>query len=250
MKIIISPAKKMRVENNILDTAGKPVFLEDTKKLHARLAALGPDELKELFRANDSIVRLNYERFQSMDLERGTTPAVLAYVGLQYQSMAPDVFEEKQWDYVRRQLAILSGFYGILGACDGVVPYRLEMQAKLSMGEKRDLYEFWGDRLHRELTKEDPIVLNLASKEYSRAVEPYIKEEEQFITCVFGTVQGSRVRVKATEAKMARGDMVRWLASRQIQNVERVKDYCGMNYRFSEEHSTAVELVFLKNDLS
>lgn len=248
MKIIISPAKKMRVESNIVDTTGTPVFLEATKGLHARLAALSLSQLKELFQANDSITRLNYERFQAMDLERGLTPAVLAYVGLQYQSMAPDVFEERQWAYVRDHLCILSGFYGILGACDGVVPYRLEMQARLSMGEAKDLYEFWGDRLYRELTKEDPVVLNLASKEYSRAVEPYIEVPEHFITCVFGTLQGNKVKVKATAAKMARGDMVRWLAAGQIQDIGRVREYRGLDYQFSESHSTGRELVFLRDE--
>lgn len=249
MKIIISPAKKMRVENNIMDTAGTPVFLEDTRKLHARLAALSLSGLKELFQANDSITRLNYERFQTMDLDRGLTPAVLAYVGLQYQSMAPDVFEACQWEYVREHLCILSGFYGLLRACDGVAPYRLEMQARLSMGESKDLYEFWGDRLWRELTKDDPVVLNLASKEYSRAVEPYIKVPGHLITCVFGELQKDKVKVKATAAKMARGDMVRWLAAGRIQDVERVREYDGMDYRFSEEHSTDTELVFLKQNL-
>ncbi|MFQ9935747.1 MAG: peroxide stress protein YaaA [Phascolarctobacterium faecium] len=45
--------------------------------------------------------------------------------GIQYQYMAPRVFENAQPDYVAEHLNILSGFYGILKAMDGVVPYRL-----------------------------------------------------------------------------------------------------------------------------
>ena len=89
-----------------------------------------------------------------------------------------DVYKRQ---YVNRHLRILSGFYGILNACDGVVPYRLEMQAKLPVDGCRDLYEFWGDRLYRELVKEDQVIINLASKEYSKAVEPYIEKDEMCI---------------------------------------------------------------------
>ena len=35
MKIIISPAKKMRVQTDIMEETGMPVFLEDAKRLHA-----------------------------------------------------------------------------------------------------------------------------------------------------------------------------------------------------------------------
>ena len=49
-----------------------------------------------------------------MDLRRRLTPAVLAYEGIQYQYMAPTVFETAQFDYIREHLRILSGFYGLL----------------------------------------------------------------------------------------------------------------------------------------
>lgn len=68
-----------------------------------------------------------------MDLEKGLTPALLAYEGIQYQYMAPGVFEDGAWVYVQEHLRILSGFYGILRPLDGVAPYRLEMQAKGSL---------------------------------------------------------------------------------------------------------------------
>lgn len=245
MKIIISPAKKMRMETDMMDTIEKPVFLKDTDRLRRCLRTYTREELKKLFGANDSITELNYQRYQEMDLERGLTPAVLSYVGLQYQSMAPDVFERGEWDYIREHVKILSGFYGLLNACDGVVPYRLEMQAKLEVDGKKDLYEFWGDRLYKKLAEKDSIILNLASKEYSKAVEPYIEDKVRFVTCVFGVLQGDKVKVKATAAKMARGDMVRWLAGNQIEDLEQVKEYRGPGYRFCPERSTDSQLVFL-----
>ena len=69
MKIIISPAKKMRVQTDIIEETGMPVFLEDAKRLHDILKAYSMEQLKKLFGANDAITRQNYERYQTMDLE-------------------------------------------------------------------------------------------------------------------------------------------------------------------------------------
>ena len=80
-----------------------------------------------------------------MKLKSQLTPAILSYEGIQYQYMAPSVFEENQYDYIQEHLRILSGFYGVLKPMDGVTPYRLEMQAKLSVQGKKNLYDFWGN---------------------------------------------------------------------------------------------------------
>ena len=62
MKIIISPAKKMRVQTDIIEETGMPVFLEDAKRLHDILKAYSMEQLKKLFGANDAITKQNYER--------------------------------------------------------------------------------------------------------------------------------------------------------------------------------------------
>ena len=172
MQIIISPAKQMRVDTDSIEAEGQPFFLEETKKLLSRLKTFDRGALRELFRTNEKITEENYLRYACMDLEKGRTPALLSYVGLQYQYMAPQVFTVEQWEYVRTHLWILSGFYGMLRPKQGITPYRLEMQARLSVGEAKDLYAFWGDRLYKELVREEQVVLNLASKEYSKARDP------------------------------------------------------------------------------
>ena len=108
-------------------------------------------------------------------------PAVTAYEGIQYRYMAPGVMETVHLDYLRGHLRILSGFYGLLRPFDGVIPYRLEMQAQLKVDGCLDLYRFWGDRLARQLALETDCVLNLASKEYSKAVEPHLSENVRFL---------------------------------------------------------------------
>ena len=248
MKIIISPAKKMRTDTDTLPPGGFPVFLEKTERLLLKLREFSFGELQALFGANEGITRENLERFASMDLRAARTPALLSYVGIQYQYMAPQVFTDTQWEYVCGHLRILSGFYGILRPDDRVSPYRLEMQAPLSVDGKKDLYAYWGGDIYRELTREDGQILNLASREYSRCVESFLTPEVSMTTCVFGEPQNGKVRVKGTYAKMARGEMVRWLSLNQIERVEDARDFGELGYRYAPELSGEREYVFLRDD--
>ena len=246
MKIIISPAKKMRVDNDTFVPLSKPAFLDKTLKIKDELTKMELPALQKLWECNDEIAELNFKRLQTMNLERNLTPAVFAYDGLQYQHIAPNVLDEEALDYLQKNLKILSGFYGILRAFDGVVPYRLEMQARLACDGYKNLYAFWNSLLYDELTKEDGELLNLASKEYSKAVEPFVKNGVCFVTCVFGTYVKGKLKVKATEAKMARGEMVRLCAENNVQSVDEVKAYNVRGYVFNEELSSENEFVFVK----
>ena len=246
MKIIISPAKKMRVDNDTFVPLSKPAFLDKTEKIKEALTKMELPALQKLWECNDEIAELNFNRLRNMNLERNLTPAVFAYDGLQYQHIAPNVLDEAALDYLQKNLKILSGFYGILRAFDGVVPYRLEMQARLACDGYKNLYAFWNSMLYDELTKDDGEVLNLASKEYSKAVEPFVKNGVRFVTCVFGTYVKGKLKVKATEAKMARGEMVRLCAENNVQSVDEVKAYNVRGYVFNEELSSENEFVFVK----
>ena len=246
MKIIISPAKKMRVDNDTFVPLSKPAFLDKTEKIKEALTKMELPALQKLWECNDEIAELNFNRLRNMNLERNLTPAVFAYDGLQYQHIAPNILDEEALNYLQKNLRILSGFYGILRAFDGVVTYRLEMQARLACDGYKNLYAFWNSLLYDELTKDAGEVLNLASKEYSKAVEPFVKNGVRFVTCVFGTYVKGKLKVKATEAKMARGEMVRLCAENNVQSVDEVKAYNVRGYVFNEELSSENEFVFVK----
>lgn len=252
MKIIISPAKKMEECPDLFEPGELPAEIERTERLYEALRKMSEEELKTLFRANDRITRENYLRYQNMDLSRAQTPALLSYVGIQYQYMAPKLFSREMWEYAKKHLRILSGFYGVLRPDDRIVPYRLEMQAKLSVNGTADLYAFWNRRILDDVLGEtdegqDQVIINLASKEYSRAVEAYLTPQIRYVTCIFGTEQDGKVKVKATEAKMARGEMVRFLAEKEITDVERIREFDRLGYSFSEKHSGPDCLAFIKH---
>lgn len=247
MRIIISPAKKMNVDTDSLPWRDLPQFLNRTEVILDRLKAFSYDELKKLWKCNDKIASENVDRLEHMDLRQGLTPAILAYEGIQYQYMAPGVFTEREFDYAQEHLRILSGFYGLLRPFDGVTPYRLEMQAKLRVGDEKDLYAFWGDSLARTLFCESDCMINLASKEYSLCVSRFLPSHIRFVTCVFAERLNGKLVEKGTMCKMARGEMVRFMAEQQIVDPVQIKRFDRLNYRFSENESSGDTYVFLKN---
>ena len=245
MKIIISPAKKMNTNTDMFSCKGTPVFLKDTEKLKEWIKTFTYEEVKALWGCNDKIAELNFRRFHEMDLHRNLTPALISYEGIQYQYMAPEVFDQSEWEYVQSHLRILSGFYGVLKPLDGVTPYRLEMQAKAQIEDKKNLYEFWGNRLYGEVRGNGETIVNLASKEYSKCIEKYLTSGDHYITCVFGERKGGKIIQKGTQAKMARGEMVRYMAAHHVENTEDLKQFHGLDYSFAEDESTETEYVFL-----
>lgn len=248
MRIIISPAKKMNVDTDSLPWQDLPLFLEKTEQLHQAMRALSYDTLKKIWKCNDQLAQLNVERLQQMDLHNNLTPAILSYEGIQYRYMSPGVFTEQQLTYVQEHLRILSGFYGLLRPFDGVTPYRLEMQAKLPAAGKKDIYTFWGDQLAKALFAETDCIVNLASKEYSTCISRYLPESVRFVTCVFGEEKNGKVVEKATMCKMARGEMVRYMAEHEVRKPEEIQAFDRLQFTFSPERSDASTYVFLKND--
>ena len=247
MKIIISPAKKMRIDTDSLPWLDLPVFLSRTQHLCATMQSISYEELKKIWKCNDSIAQLNTKRLESIDLYTRLTPAILAYEGIQYQYMAPGVFTEREYDYIQNHLRILSGFYGVLKPFDGVTPYRLEMQAKLRIGEHKDLYSFWGSSLANSLLSETDCIVNLASKEYSICVSKYLPQNVRLITCVFGEEKDGKIIEKGTMCKMARGEMVRFMAENQISDPEDIKSFDRLNYCYDKMRSDDKIFVFIRD---
>ena len=157
--LIISPAKRMDMVEGPPSACSRPEFLESATQLAHGLLALGYDGARQVWRCSEAIARRSWAQLQTMPDDMLADPALLSpavtsYVGIQYQHLAPQVMSDRQIDWLRAHLRILSGLYGVLRPLDGVVPYRLEMQARLPMGASRDLYGFWGERIHDALARD------------------------------------------------------------------------------------------------
>ena len=237
--------------DDIIEWEQLPIFITQATELKDCLNQLSYDDLKKLWQCNDKIAQTNYKRLQKLSLTTNLTPALLAYEGLQFQYMAPHVFDNDQWNYANKHLIILSGFYGLLRATDGVTPYRLEMQAKLQVNNTKNLYDYWQSSIYNALVADCSVIVNLASKEYSKVIEKYQDDKVKMVTCTFGEltkVNGiKKVRTKATAVKMARGEMVRYMAENNVQDVEQLKSFDRLLYVYSEEYSSDENYVFVKH---
>ncbi len=238
---------KMKEDNESFAHQQPPILLQDTQVLLAYLKSLEYKELKKIWKCSEKLAELNDERIRKMDLNKRLTPAILAFQGLQYQYIAADVFTYKELDYLEEHLRILSGFYGVLKPFDGVVPYRLEMKSKFKDWEFDSLYNFWTDKISQVVQSETDVILNLASKEYSQAVTNYLTEDTQVIECVFGEIIDGKVKQKGTLAKMARGEMVRFMAENQIKDLEQIKKFDRLDYSFRPDLSDSDNIIFVKN---
>lgn len=246
MRIIISPAKQMKTDTDTFECRECPVLMDKTSILKDWIQSLSYEEQKALWACNDKIARVNSDRFSNMNLTEQLTPALLAYDGIQYTYMAPAVFEDGRFEYVQEHLRILSGFYGVIKPLDGVVPYRLEMKSKINVDGYTNLYAFWEDDIYNEVMDDSRILINLASKEYSKCIEKYLRPDDRFITCVFGEIENEKVVQKGVYAKMARGEMVRFMAGIHASKPEDMKEFEWSGYRYDEERSTDDKYVFIR----
>ena len=129
MRFIISPAKKMNVDGDTMEAVGRPVFLERAEVLKGWLQGQSKEELQRLWGCNEKIAELNYERLRGMDLEKGVTPAVLAYEGIQYQYMACLLYTSIRMQSWQSDLRLMTDFIMILNLA-ALFPVTISRQLK------------------------------------------------------------------------------------------------------------------------
>ena len=230
MKIILSPTKQMKYVDTYTFEGTTPQFQKNADELKEHLRHLSYDELKKILKASDAITKTVYDMYQK---KQPTSPALLTYAGIAFQYMAPDIFSDSAFEYVQNHLRILSGMYGILKPYDLIEPYRLEMQTKCPFS----LYEYWNQQLAMAL--DDDFIINLASEEYAKCIRKY----KPLIDIRFVE---ANLKEKGVYAKMARGEMVRYMAENNVQTLEQLEQFDRQNYQYSPEHSKKDLLVFIR----
>lgn len=248
MQFIIAPAKKMQIDVDTFAPETWPENLAQTTEILSALRALTPAERKKLWQCSDKLAAASEQQLAQLNLKGPLTPAIIAFVGIQYQAMAPDLFTESALQYIQAHLRILSGFYGALRPFDGIVPYRLEMGSRLAVGHAKNLYDYWGARLHDQLDFTQGPVINLASVEYAKAIRPYLTPDEAMLDITFGRMVDGKFKTRATQAKIARGSMVRFAAMNGLTQPEQLKAFDHPHYHYSPSRSTHSEMVFEYHD--
>ena len=252
MLTLLSPAKKMNMaptEKGIPVT--QPRLLDDTKELAVVARTQTAEDLKRLMHISDNLAAMNFERFQTFNLDNRSNsakPAGLAFDGDVYWGLEADSLSDDTLSYAQDHLRILSGLYGVLRPMDAIQPYRLEMGTRMANGRGKSLYDFWGtriaDRLNEDLAGHaDTTVVNLASNEYFKAVDARALGRT-IISAKFLNVKDGEARSLMYYAKHARGSMARWIMENRVDRADGLKDFNAGGYTLDAAASTEKELVF------
>ncbi len=253
MKILLSPAKSLDMTSELPTTRGtQPRFLETTEKIHKKLERLSTKKLSELMGISQKLAELNYHRnqeFQEIHSKENSRPAMFMFDGDVYSGLDAYSIPMEKLDAAQESLRILSGLYGILRPLDSVQPYRLEMGTKLSVQQKKDLYEIWRKKITDSLNNEmmeGELMVNLASQEYSKAID-FKKMKSLVISPVFKDLKNGELKIISFFAKKARGSMARFILDKSLNSLEELKNFDSIGYGFSEkETQNENEPVFIR----
>ncbi len=252
MLILLSPAKNMNFDPVERDLpATEPPLIGETRILSKTTRQLTAPKIKAMMKISDDLARLNRERFQAFDADTpGEKQAAFAFNGEVYRGLEADSLSDDDLDYAQDHLRILSGMYGALRPLDAIHPYRLEMGRKLHTRRGENLYDFWGDRIAKHLnslqdSKDEPVVLNLASNEYFKSVDRK-KLKGRVITANFKEEKGGQLRALMVFAKKARGMMARWVIQNRVEDPAELRKFDLGGYRFEADGSSEDELLFTR----
>lgn len=246
MIAILSPAKNMRAISLPYEISlTEPQFPQKTQQILRELKQYQPWQLEEKMKINSQIALSAFFYFQDFSWDSLRYPALLSYYGLAYQNLDAHNFSMVDLQFAQDHLRILSAFYGVLRPLDRIAPYRLEMQCKIKVGGK-SLYRFWADDWYRTLFCTGEPVINLASAEYFKAITPFLQERDRFITCEFLVQRHGKWKMLPTFAKMARGQMAKFLIQQRLNEPEELKKFCWDGYEYEKTYSSNSKYIFVK----
>ncbi len=255
MLLLISPAKSLDYETPIAElTHTLPLFAKRSAQLVKLMRLKKRAEVAAMMEISDDLAKLNVARFKAWRktfTAENARQAVLAfdgdvYGGLQARSMAAD---DLAW--AQEHLCILSGLYGVLRPLDWMQPYRLEMGRPLATEYGTNLYDFWRDDIAKYLNKRlkldpAPVVVNLASQEYFKAVNRKALKA-RVVECVFEEGRSGGYKVISFMAKRARGLMARYVINGRLLTPLALQGFSDEGYAYAPAASTPERLVFRRD---
>ncbi len=244
MIVLLSPAKNLNFDCAYKGKISEPLFLDEVSKILTPLQKMEIKDLEKLMKISPKLATDNYKRFQNFVFPADNNthyPAIFLYAGQVYQTLQAASLSKNALDFAQDHLRILSGLYGFLKPLDNIQPYRLEMKTRLSIGEYKNLYAFWKEKLTQKLNNElsqqkNQLVINLSSDEYFKAIDPK-KINGKIITITFKTFKNGVYKSIMSYLKIARGLMTRHILENKITKLEDIKLFAQNNYSYNPDLS-------------
>ena len=259
MLFLLSPAKSLNFDSPAqASTFTQPLFKSQSAALIQVLKTKTPDDISALMRLSGALSSLNVARYRTWSKTvtvKNAKQAVLAFNGDVYGGLDAKTLSAAQLDWAQSHVCILSGLYGVLRPLDLMQPYRLEMGTQLQTDAAKNLYQFWGSQLSNYLNKRGaldtaPIVVNLASEEYFKAVDTRVLKA-RMVSCVFEDYKngpaGGQYKIISFYAKRARGLMARFAIENKVTSIKKLEGFNAEGYQFAAPQSTPDRLVFRRH---
>jgi cytoplasmic iron level regulating protein YaaA (DUF328/UPF0246 family) len=254
MKVLLSPAKSINENCQIIGDYTLPIFENDAQKIVRKLKKFKTTEIMNLMSVSAEIAQLNVNRFKNWTKAESSEnnqffQTIRAFSGEVYRGFNTESISLDNLEKVNDTIRILSGLYGYLRPFDLISPYRLEMGTKFSPDLKsKNLYDFWNSKVTNALNKELTLgeeVINLASAEYYKVIVQK-KIKSRIITPIFKEFKNGQFSIVMMYAKHARGSMARYIIDQDIKDSEKLKFYNTDKYSFDDKLSTENEWVFVR----
>lgn len=252
MKIVLSPAKSLNFEKELPTTLfSKNAFLKESKIINHTVKQKSPKELSELMDISDKLADLNWNRnkvWKTPFNQFNARPAIFAFDGDVYAGLDAYSIPTEKLEVLQNKVRILSGLYGLLKPLDLMQAYRLEMGTKLTVGDSKNLYDFWKTTLTNALNKElkkGELFINLASIEYFAAIDTK-SLKVPVITPEFKDYKNGKLKIISFFAKKARGLMVRYIIDSNVETIDDLKGFNYEGYRFDANLSSGNNLIFTR----
>lgn len=252
MLLLLSPAKSLNFEHPApVHSDDVPHFAERADELVRLLRRHDVAGIAALMKLSEPLAELNVARYAAWSprfTADNSKPALFAFDGDVYDGLDAASLTRAQLTWVQQHVAILSGLYGVLRPLDRMQPYRLEMGTRLANPRGKDLYAYWGRGLAEHLdalqaNEADPIVVNLASEEYFKAVDRGTLRA-RIVHCVFEDWHDGAYKIIGFHAKRARGMMARYAARRRARTPRALVGFDAGGYAFHPGASASDRLVF------
>lgn len=244
MIAILSPAKNINIGKFENFEFEEPIFLNQALKINNNLKSLQPKDIETIMKVNSDIAFKTFRNLQDFNINIKNSHALKSYDGLVFKNINTKDFTNEDIYFANKTIRILSGLYGVLKPLDFIQNYRLEMGLKINIEDCKNLYDFWKDKIYNEIFKERKTVINLASKEYTKTICPFLKQNDKFINIDFLIFKNGKYKTVATSAKMARGKMARYIIKNRIEDKDLLKKFYFEDYSYNEYLSNDNNFIF------
>ena len=256
MIALIAPAKRLDYDSDLsVEDFSVAEHLKESKELIKELQKKSPENLSSLMGLSENLSMLNFERNMNWQVPKKPSnevrQAIFAFKGDVYVGLDSETLSKSDIKYAQKNLAILSGLYGLLKPLDLMYPYRLEMGTKMKNEKGKNLYEFWGNKITTSINalakkNNSKGIINLASVEYFTSVKAENLDLPVY-SPVFKDFKNGKYKIISFFAKKARGSMVRFVIQNKIKNPAGLNKFNLDGYKYSKKDSSEYSPVFLRN---